>query len=104
MDSSSKYKAQTTTWPNVTINNHRLEVLDEFTYLRSIISIKLYLDKEIDDEFVWQPLLSLALENVCGKNHDSLSKQNFQCITLVFLVHFNTEANPRQHMLLMSVY
>ena len=77
MDSSSKYKAQTTTWPNVTINNHRLEVLDEFTYLRSIISIKLYLDKEIDDEFVWQPLLSLALENVCGKNPRLTIKTKF---------------------------
>ena len=50
-----------------------------------------------------QPLLLPALEYFCGNAPDSLSIPRCQCITLVFLVHFYTETNPGQHMLLKCI-
>ena len=38
------------------------------------------------------------MEHVCEKIRDYLWKPLWQCITLVFLVHFYTEANAGQHM------
>ena len=44
----TKVIAQAITSPNITISNYQLKMVDEFIYLASTTSSKLYVDKEID--------------------------------------------------------
>ena len=71
--SIKKVLVQTTTSPNITINNYQLEVIDEFKYL--VLSSKSYLQKDIykriGKESSTLPRLVYSLEHVRRKtpNH-----------------------------------
>ena len=88
---------------HITSVSYHLELVDKFTYFKSTISNKLSLDKEIDRR-IGSAVSTLAhFRTHVWKTPDSLSRPRCQCITLVFLVHFYTENNPGQHMLLKCI-
>ena len=97
-----KALAQATTSSTITIKNYELEVVDKLTNFRFTISSKLSLDKELYRWIGMTASMLAALEHVCGRIPNSLSRPIWQCITLVFLVHFYTEANIEQQIMLVD--
>ena len=92
----TKFLAQATTSPKITINNYELEVVDKFIYLWSTISIKLSLDRDLDRRIgMTSSTLARLGTCVCGKTPDSRSRP--KCITtlVLLLVHFYTKESPK---------
>ena len=86
--------------PKITINNYELEVV-EVHILR--IYNKLEVSHRELDRRIGMVSKLCALEHVCGKITDYLSRPWCQCLTLVVLEHFYTEVNAGQRMLLKNV-
>ena len=88
-------------------------MVDKFTYLGSTISSKLSIDKEVDIQIGGAATLARFKMCIFKKNvhclntgvvkYLALPRPRYQCIMVVFLVHFYREASPGQHMLLKSV-
>ena len=56
------------------ITNYELEAVDKFIYLGCTISRKLSLDRKLDSRIGMTASTLVALEHVCGKIHEFLSK------------------------------
>ena len=82
---------------------YKLEVVGKFTYLGSTITSKLSPDKEMDIRIDREATTS-RLGTRVWNNPYSLSRPRCQSWTFVFLLHFYTEANAGQHILLKNVY